>query len=37
MQFWCGVAVTLLFESVALIIGREWVRRKIREVRHESR
>lgn len=32
MEFWCGVAVTLLIESVALILGREWLRKKIREV-----
>ena len=31
MEFWCGVAVTLLIESVALILGREWLGKKIRE------
>ena len=34
MLFWCGVAMTLLAESVALIAGREWLGKKIREVRH---
>lgn len=31
MEFWCGVAVTLLAETVALIIATERIRRKIRE------
>ena len=32
MGFWMGVAMTLLVESVALIAGRAWLRKKIREV-----
>ena len=28
MEFLCGVAVTLLLESVGLMIATEWVRRK---------
>lgn len=31
MEFWYGVALTLLLESVALILGREWLRRKLEE------
>lgn len=31
MEFWCGVAMTLLFESVALILATEYLRRKIHE------
>lgn len=31
MEFWMGVAMTLLVESVALIAGKQWLRKKIRE------
>ena len=31
MEFWMGVAMTLLVESVALIVAKEWLRKKIRE------
>lgn len=31
MEFLCGVAVTLLVESVALMIATAWMRRKIHE------
>lgn len=31
MEFLCGVAVTLLLESVALMIATAWLRRKIYE------
>lgn len=33
MEFWMGVAMTLLVESVALIVAKEWLRKKIREVK----
>lgn len=29
MQFWYGVALTLLVESVALIWAKEWLRKKV--------
>lgn len=31
MEFLCGVAVTLLVESVALMIATAWLRRKMHE------
>ena len=31
MQFLCGVAFTLLAESVALIFATEWLRKKTEE------
>lgn len=31
MEFLCGVEVTLLLESVALMIATAWMRRKIDE------
>ena len=31
MEFWYGVAMTLLFESVALILATDHLRRKIHE------
>lgn len=29
MEFWCGVALTLLLETVALIYATEWLRKKV--------
>jgi hypothetical protein len=31
MEFWCGVAMTLLMESVVLILATDWLRRKIND------
>ena len=31
MEFLCGVAATLLIESVALMIATAWLRRKLHE------
>lgn len=31
MEFWCGVALTLLLESVVLILATDHLRRKIHE------
>lgn len=30
MEFMCGVALTLLAETVALILAKEWLRRKMK-------
>lgn len=31
MEFWLGVALTLLIETVVLICASNWLRRKINE------
>lgn len=31
MEFWYGVACTLLAESVGLILASEWIHQKIRQ------
>ena len=32
MEFWCGVAITLLVETVVLIFATEWLRKEIRKL-----
>ena len=33
MEFWCGVAITLLVESVVLIYAREWLEKKLEDMK----
>lgn len=36
MDFWCGVAITLIAETAALIAGVAWLERKTREMKGEN-
>lgn len=36
MEFWYGVVFVLLIETAALIIGTEWLRKKVRECSRRS-